>query len=300
MHWVMAAILVCGATVFTSCSNDDNSVKPTDNLAEKLIGKWMMYTDGDGQQALTNNKEVITFVSSTKAYVSRSREAMGNEPQAPKPLDPESQAPKPQDLPDSKPGAPGWDNYEECDVTFDGNMVILTSGGPEGSKHSVKYEIKSISETEFVCEVFREAPGGGPDTPSDEDKEIVNQQDQLYKRVTRDYSEAILGLWECKGLKGGETYNDANGRLEFFDDDTYQYWRKNDAGEWEAVTTREFQEYFVDGALLCTRWKNQSEAEMREWWEIAYIKGDKMQWKALRANEDGSTVLQIVDWERVE
>ena len=126
------------------------------------------------------------------------------------------------------------------------------------------------------------------------------KQDQRYKRVNRDYSEAILGLWECKGLKGGETYNDANGRLEFFEDGTYQYWRKNDAGEWEAVTTREFQEYFVDGALLCTRWKNQGEAELREWWEIKSLEGDKMQWTALRKNADGSTFEQIMDWGKVE
>ena len=121
-----------------------------------------------------------------------------------------------------------------------------------------------------------------------------------YTKVTRDYSEAILGLWECKGLKGGETYNDANGRLEFFEDGTYQYWRKNDAGEWEAVTTREFQEYFVDGNFLATRWKNEGEDELREWWEIKSLKGDKMQWKALRANEDGSTFEQIMDWEKIE
>ena len=41
MQWVMAAALICSSTVFTSCMNDDNPVGPTDNLAEKLIGKWM-------------------------------------------------------------------------------------------------------------------------------------------------------------------------------------------------------------------------------------------------------------------
>ena len=91
-----------------------------------------------------------------------------------------------------------------------------------------------------------------------------------------------------------------NARLEFFDDGTYNYWRKNEAGEWESVTsTREFQNYFVDGILLCTRWKNQGEDELREWWEIKSLKGDKMQWKALRQNEDGSTFEQTMDWERV-
>ena len=90
------------------------------------------------------------------------------------------------------------------------------------------------------------------------------------------------------------------GGMEFFEDGTYQYWRKNDAGEWEAVTTREFQEYFVDGNFLATIWKNEGEDELREWWEIKSLKGDKMQWKALRANEDGSTFEQIMDWEKIE
>jgi hypothetical protein len=67
-----------------------------------------------------------------------------------------------------------------------------------------------------------------------------------------------------------------------------------------AVTTREFQDYFVDGTLLATRWKNEGENELREWWEIKSLKGDKMQWKALRANDDGSTFQQIMDWEKVE
>ena len=305
LQWMMAAILICGSTVFISCTNEDNPSNPADNLAEKLIGKWMMYTDIDGQQALTDNKEVITFVSSTKAYVSRSRGAMGDKPQDSEPQDSEAQAPEPQDLPDSNPGAAGWDDYVECDVTIEGNLVILTSDGPNGAKHSVKYLIQSISETEFSCDVTREAPGGagGPGMPPEGDnggdKKMDKKQDQRYKRVTRDYSEEILGLWECKGLKGGETYNDANGRLEFYEDGTYQYWRLTDEGEWEEVTTREFQEYFVDGGFLCTRWKNIDDPELREWWEIVTIKGDKMQWKALRQNEDGSTFKQTMDWERV-
>ena len=42
VHWMFAAILVCGASVFTSCSsNDDNPTQPDLNVAEKIIGKWM-------------------------------------------------------------------------------------------------------------------------------------------------------------------------------------------------------------------------------------------------------------------
>ena len=39
MILVLAATLICGACVFTSCKKDKNN---TDlNLKEKIIGKWM-------------------------------------------------------------------------------------------------------------------------------------------------------------------------------------------------------------------------------------------------------------------
>ena len=61
-------------------------------------------------------------------------------------------------------------------------------------------------------------------------------------------------------------------------------------GQWEAVTNREFQNYFVDGTLLCCRWKMTDDSdELREWWEIESIEGGVMKWKALRQRENGST-----------
>ena len=99
MLWVMAAILICGATVFTACGNDDKPVVSDDKLAEKLIGKWMI-SDIDGRSALTDEKEVITFVSPTKAYVSRSRDRS-------KELDGDSIRPSKPNKPDSKRGTRG-------------------------------------------------------------------------------------------------------------------------------------------------------------------------------------------------
>ena len=71
MQWVIAAALICGASVFTSCTKQDNPVNPADNLAEKIIGKWIT-ADKNGQPMLTNEKRVVTFVSATKAYMSAS------------------------------------------------------------------------------------------------------------------------------------------------------------------------------------------------------------------------------------
>ena len=69
---MLAAILICGVTTFTSCTNEDNSADPAANLSEMIIGKWMQ-VEINGKPALTNEKSVTTFVSATKAYVSVSR-----------------------------------------------------------------------------------------------------------------------------------------------------------------------------------------------------------------------------------
>ena len=99
--WVMAAILaICGANMFTSCtSNDDNPSQPENNLAEKLIGKWI-YTEADGQKVETSESSVTTFVmegSTLKAYTSISLKDYGI-----------------------------WACKQPTDVTLNGNKITLT------------------------------------------------------------------------------------------------------------------------------------------------------------------------------
>ena len=49
MNWVMAATLcICGASVFTSCSNNDDNPVVDNSLAEKIVGKWI-HADTDGE-----------------------------------------------------------------------------------------------------------------------------------------------------------------------------------------------------------------------------------------------------------
>ena len=57
-------------------------------------------------------------------------------------------------------------------------------------------------------------------------------------------------------------------------------------------------EYFVAGNLLCARWL-EGDDENREWWEIS-IDGDKMNWTALREDEDGKTFTTTFEMKRVE
>ena len=261
LFMVLAATVICGACVFTSCTKQDNL-----NLEEKIIGKWMI-ADINGQPVLTDKKDVLTFVSATKAYLSASL----NTP-------PESGA--------------QWIDHTEHDVTISGNKVTLTSHPDEHTTVVDEYNVTAISGTEFTANRKITVTTDG---------NIVLSIDVVmrYVKLTSDYSTAILGLWECQEVTGIETYNNANAGLEFFADGTYNYWRKNAAGEWQTVPNREFQYYFVDGTLMATRWKNVGEDELREWWEIASIDGNQMQWTALRQNADGTTVQQGVKWVKV-
>lgn len=265
-QWVMAAILICGATVFTSCSKDDNPVTPDLNVSEKIMGKWIK-SEQNGQPLATDKKMVYTFVSPTKAYMSASIDA-------------------------SPEVGTHWITQLEADVTISGNKVSLITYSEEGATMVVDYIITAIDDTSFTANHKVTITFGGAVV-------YVVEDILRFEKVTVDYAPAIIGMWECTGLSGGETYNDANARLEFLDDGTYRYYQKNDGGQWEAVTTREFQEYFVDGYLINTRWKDADGQENREWWEIESLSGDQMVWTALRQNADGSTFQQKMKWKRV-
>ncbi len=243
MQWMIAAILICGATTFTSCTNEDNPADPAANLSEMIIGKWIV-VDYNGQTLTTNEKTVYTFVSATKAYVST---AISTRPETGK----------------------HWYDKLESDVVINGNKITLTNHLDTQETMVEEYVVTAINGREFTA-----------------NHKVT---------ITKDG-----GLWECEGLIGDETYNDGNDRLEFLSDGTYRFYHKDDAGQWQAVTTREFQDYFVDGTMLATRWKNQGEDELREWWEIESLSDNEMVWTALRQNEDGSTFQQKMTWKRID
>jgi heat shock protein HslJ len=260
LFMVLAATVICGACLFTSCKKDNL------NLEEKIIGKWMP-ADIDGQPVLTDKKSVYTFVSASKAYMSVSTNPQQGEGTV-------------------------WNDQKELDVAISGNTMTLTNLSDEHTTMVEEFTVTAINGSEFTANHKLTVKVDGSVVLSNEG--VIR-----FVKTTADYSAAILGTWECQGLTGIETYNDANARLEFFADGTYNYWRKNNAGEWEAVTNREFQNYFVDGTLLATRWKNIGEDELREWWEIASIANGQMQWTALRQNPDGTTVQQGMKWVKV-
>lgn len=122
----------------------------------------------------------------------------------------------------------------------------------------------------------------------------------VYKRVTADYSEDIIGLWEATEMMGEQTYNDDNARLAFLTDGTYKYYRKSEAGEWQLVSTRDVEEYFVDGDFVATRWQEKGGEMNYEWWDIDEIQDGQMKWSALREREDGTRFTTTFTWRKVE
>ncbi len=266
-QWMLAAILICGTTTFTSCTNEDNPADPADNLSEKIIGKWIT-ADVNGKDTPTNEKSVLTFVSTTKAYKSAS-------------------------ILSNTDWITRWIDKLESDVVINGNKVTLTNHSSENQMAIEEYIISDINDIEFTANKKTSVWVDGQ-------KKAERESVVRFEKIKADYAEPILGLWECTGLTGGETFNDANARLEFLADGTYRYYRMDDNNDWQTVTTREFQDYFVDGTLLATRWKNQGEDELREWWEIESLSGNEMVWTALRQNADGSTFQQKMTWKRID
>ena len=59
LNWVLAATLICGTGVFTSCNKSDAE------LSSKILGKWIV-ADLDGKACPTSWKSVVTFESAKR------------------------------------------------------------------------------------------------------------------------------------------------------------------------------------------------------------------------------------------
>ena len=263
-YFVIAAALICGASVFTSCTNDDNpAVEPDLNVAEKIIGKWMV-AERDGEPALTNDKDVFTFLSATKANNSTSRVSYDET-------------------------VPKWHAKEECDMTIDGNTVTLLSHSSNIDK-VITLNIKSIDDNNMSCNIKIVVMKDG------EVYETI-EGTRIYRRVTADYSADIIGMWEGQVTSEQDTYGDGLlHRWQYNADGTYVYYVK-DGDNW-VPSANTLNQYFVDGNLLCSRWIN-SGTEYREWWEIESIEDGVMKWKALRQNADGTTFTSTFEMKKV-
>ena len=169
--------------------------------------------------------------------------------------------------------------------------MTLTSHSDEHTTRVNEYIINDINGIEFTANVKLTKIVDGNVVLS------RNNTTRLTK-VTADYRAAILGTWQGSCTSEGSVFDDGQEhRWEYRADGTYVYYRL-DGQAWVPYGD-DFAEYFVDGNLLCTRWRNSGEeTENREWWEIS-IDGSQMHWTALREDANGQRFTATFEMEKV-
>ena len=252
-----SVMLVVMEGLMTSCSKEDNTINTNgDNLAEMIIGKWMV-ADMNGQPMATNTKPVFTFVSATKGYMSVSL--------------------------DERQGlSTQWNDQLEIDVAINDNKITVISHPSEPMTVEEEFTVTDINNKEFTA--IRKV------TMKIDGKTVFSEEGLTFRfvKVNVDYRKAIIGTWEGHCTSENSVFDDGQEhRWEYRADGSYVYYVKDANDQWVPMETN-LSQYFVDGNLLCTRWHNIGETENREWWEIA-IDGNTMNWTALRQNADGST-----------
>ncbi|MBR4786660.1 MAG: hypothetical protein IK013_02090 [Bacteroidales bacterium] len=242
LNWVLAAILICGTSVFTSCE------KPNTELPNKVQGKWIV-ADLDGEACPTSLKSVVTFESATKGYYSISENITMT-----------------------------WEDKTPVEVTFHENG--FTAIEEDGIYTSVlTATVNSITDNEMRLTTEWTLTGG---------TEVLLHEfyNERWVRVTDNFEQAVVGTWEAQVQNGD---NPQTWRWEFKADGNYVFSLKNGDNPMQ-VFEDYMSDYFVDGSLLCTRWKNTAESdEERDWWEIESIQDGTMKWTALRMDEDLTT-----------
>jgi hypothetical protein len=270
--WMLTVILFCGANVLTSCFSNDNPIdKPVvDNLAEKIIGKWMM-DEVDGKPVPTDSKQVLTYGPGNKFYYSLSINAISD--------------------------LNVWVDHCEGSYTITGSNTCLQTVTVAGTNIMFKQQptIIFINDDEMRLNANNETHIDG------QPYRATSYPNERKIRVKHDYSTDVIGTWE--GIRTSEQDVHSDGlphRWEYKADGTFVYYRQNDNGEWVADVNT-MSEYFVDGTLLCSRWKNVgNDKENRESWEIESIENDVMKWTALRQKADGTTYTATFSMKRVK
>ena len=258
-HFVLAATIGAAAVLTTSCNGNNPNVPSQKEIETKIIGKWKRVAI-NGEEELTNHRQICTYETGGKAVYSESV-FRGNHWV--------------------------WSNHQEGSYTIDGNT--LSAKIPN---HEIVSKINSINDNTMDKYVLKSI-----DTETGSTSE-VNTSQKLMK-VSVDYSRDILGMWQGVEMVGDETYGDANTRIEYRVDGTYVYYKKDDAGIWQS-NVNEMAEWNVDGDWLAFRWRHPgSEEENYEWWDIEYIRGNEMKWSALREKEDGTRFTTTFTWARV-
>ena len=252
------AVFGIAAIAAFSSCSKNEDVPSQKDIETKIIGRWKQISK-NGKEDLTNNRIIKTFYSNHTATESSSRYF---------------------------DGVYFWRNKAPFQYEVKGNELIESLEEPSMKVFS---KITSIDEIKLCETVYKIIPSG---------QELSLNDNLTAQKVTADYSEAIIGMWEGVEMTGDETYGDANHRIEYKADGTYTYYDK--VGDSWVPSKNAGNEYNVDGDWLATRWQPTEGADYEyEWWDIVEIKDGTMKWSALREKGDGTRYTTTFTWKKV-
>lgn len=263
-------IMVLAALTLASCTEKpEEQPAESESVTKQVIGKWIT-TLINGDTLTCNEKIVYTFESETQGYISASLSDYSND-------------------------HPKWTNHTPSTVTMNDKKITMSGYLDKTTSFEAELVVVSISSTEMVTDSKYSIYHNGT-------LQSVNSGTVLWSRVTKDYSSDILGLWEGHvSSEEGSEYDDGEPhRWEYLENGDYIYYQLDQDSNWDA-NVNDMAMYFVDGALLCTRWQNTGEeVEHREWWEISSISNNVMNWTALRRRKDGTTYTATFSMTKVQ
>ena len=234
-----------------------------EGLAGKIVGKWINMEE-DGMSVPTNSKGVFTLTADFKGDFSTSY------------------------------GDLAWHDHAPFEYTLKDNTISWTVRENEFTQIHINHTVTAINDTEMMTKTYVQFVVNGNVVQE------VGPVEMHYVRLTADYHDAVLGTWEGRVTSDQSEYDDGEPhRWEYKADGTYVYYSLVD-DQW-TPSSQPMSAYFVDGTLLCCRWKMTDDSdELREWWEVESIKDGVMKWTALRQREDGSTYTATFQMAKVE
>ena len=230
------------------------SVPTKAEIEKALTGKWMT-EKFNGEEALTNQKAVFTFLSRTQAAITAS-------------------------VDDKAAGLTGWICQHEYDYVVEGNKITLTSKVDEHTTYVEEMLVDFIDSESLRCLHTHTEIVDGKATPSPTISVELGKQEKTPVK----YSSYILGTWEGRAISDRSGNDDGKVHRWQYNGSSYVYYVKN--GDNWVPSSNSTNEYFVDGRLLLTRWVDNG-VEFREWWEIMALDDHTMVWTALRRDEYG-------------
>ena len=182
----LAVFGIAAIAALSSCSKNED-VPSQKDIETKIVGRWKQISK-NGKEDLTNNRVIKNFYTNHTATESSSRYF---------------------------DGLYVWRNKAPFQYEVKGNELIESLEEPSMKVFS---KITSIDETELCDNAYKCI------TP--EGKELSENSNFTFQKVTADYSQDIIGMWEGVEMTGDETYGDANHRIEYKADGTYTYYDK--------------------------------------------------------------------------